>query len=174
MPEYLEKEVLVLGCGNILFGDDGFGFHVVNRLNELKSGGGCDASVLSDDKIGIIDAGTGASHFILSLIDETTIIRKIIIVDIVDYGLVPGEMIKLYPKDLPRIPKYQIDAHDMPLAGMLVDLNKDFGIDVVVIGCQYKNMPAPDICMDLSDEVEASIDKAVDMVLDELIRDESD
>ncbi|WNY27151.1 coenzyme F420-reducing hydrogenase, FrhD protein [Methanolapillus ohkumae] len=168
MPKYLEKEVLVLGCGNILFGDDGFGFHVVNRLNEIKNSTKKDALPLSSDQLGIIDAGTGASHFILSLIDENTVIRKIIIVDIVDYGLAPGEMIRLYPKDLPKIPKYQIDAHDMPLAGMLVDLNRDFGIDVVVIGCQYKNMPAPDICMDLSDEVSLSVEKAADMVLEEL------
>ncbi|MCL2142275.1 MAG: coenzyme F420-reducing hydrogenase, FrhD protein [Methanimicrococcus sp.] len=164
MPEYLEKEVLILGCGNILFGDDGFGAAVVQKLNAVKE----SHPQLNSQKTGIIDAGTGASHFILSLIDEKTPIKKIIIVDIVDYGLAPGEMILLSPKDLPNIPKYHIDAHDMPLAGMLTDLNADFGIEIVVIGCQYKNMPAPDICLELSDEVAAAIDKAAEMVLEQL------
>jgi coenzyme F420 hydrogenase subunit delta len=164
MPEYLEKEVLILGCGNILFGDDGFGAAVVQKLNAIKE----SHPRLNSQKTGIIDAGTGASHFVLSLIDEGTPIKKIIIADIVDYGLAPGEMILLYPKDLPNIPKYHIDAHDMPLAGMLTDLNTDLGIEIVVIGCQVKNMPAPDICFELSDEVAASIDKAAEMVLEQL------
>jgi coenzyme F420-reducing hydrogenase delta subunit (putative coenzyme F420 hydrogenase processing subunit). len=164
MAEYLEKEILVLGCGNILLADDGFGFAVVQRLNELKS----SHPILESEEIGIIDAGTGASHFILSLIDEESRVKKVIIIDIIDYGLEPGEMTKLYPEDLPKIPKYHIDAHDMPLAGMLTEMNEKYGIEVVVVGCQYKYLSAPDICLELSDEVTASIDKAAEMVLEEL------
>jgi len=164
MAEYLEKEILVLGCGNILLADDGFGFAVVQRLNELKS----SHPVLESEEIGIIDAGTGASHFILSLIDEESRVKKVIIIDIIDYGLEPGEMTKLYPEDLPKIPKYHIDAHDMPLAGMLTEMNEKYGIEIVVVGCQYKYLSAPDICLELSDEVTASINKAAEMVLEEL------
>ena len=164
MAEYLKKEILVLGCGNILLADDGFGFAVVQRLDELKEA----HPILKSDNIGIIDAGTGASHFILSLIDEESQVKKVIIVDIIDYGLTPGEMTKLYPEDLPKIPKYHIDAHDMPLAGMLTEMAEKYNIEVVVIGCQYKYLSAPDICLELSDEVTASVDKAAEMVLEEL------
>ena len=164
MPEYLEKEILILGCGNILLADDGFGFAVVQRLNELKE----STPKLKSENVGIIDAGTGASHFILSLIDEESKVKKVIIADIIDYGLKPGEMTRLYPGDLPKIPKYHIDAHDMPLAGMLNDIHDRYGIEVVVIGCQYKYLSAPDVCVELSDEVTAAIDKAVEMVLEEL------
>lgn len=164
MPEYLEKEILILGCGNILLADDGFGFAVIQRLNELKE----STPELASENVGIIDAGTGASHFILSLIDEESKVKKVIIADIIDYGLKPGEMTKLYPEDLPKIPKYHIDAHDMPLAGMLNDIHDRYGIEVVVIGCQYKYLSAPDVCVELSEEVTAAIDKAVEMVLEEL------
>jgi len=164
MPEYLEKEVLVLGCGNILLADDGFGFAVVQRLNEMKESN----PVLNSESLGIIDAGTGASYFILSLIDEDTPLKKIIIADIIDYGLEPGQLTKLYVKDLPNIPKYKIDAHDMPLAGMLNDISAKYGTEVVVIGCQYKYMSAPDVFLELSDEVTASVDKAAEMVIEEL------
>ncbi|MBB6402549.1 coenzyme F420 hydrogenase subunit delta [Methanococcus maripaludis] len=164
MPEYLEKEVLILGCGNILFGDDGFGYTVVNKLNELKE----EYPILESNKIQIIDAGTGASHFILSLIDEKTPLKKIIIADVIDYGLPPGELKKLYSKDLPDIDKYHIDAHDMPLAGMLKDIEDNYGVKIVVIGCQQKNVPAPDILLELSDEVNAAVDGAVSLIIDEL------
>ncbi|MDR0768260.1 MAG: coenzyme F420-reducing hydrogenase, FrhD protein [Methanosarcinales archaeon] len=164
MSEYLEKETLILGCGNILLADDGFGFAVVQRLNELKE----TNPRLKSENIGIIDAGTGASHFILSLIDDESKVKNVIIVDIIDYGLSPGELTRLYPKDLPKIPKYHIDAHDMPLAGMLNDIHEKYGIEIVVIGCQYKHMSAPDVCIELSDEVTAAVDKAAEMVLEEL------
>ncbi|WNY28689.1 Hydrogenase 3 maturation protease [Methanimicrococcus stummii] len=164
MPEYLEKETLILGCGNILLADDGFGFAVVQRLNELKESN----PKLKSEDVGIIDAGTGASHFILSLIDEESRVKKVIIADIIDYGLSPGELTRLYPEDLPNIPKYHIDAHDMPLAGMLNDIHDKYGIEVVVIGCQYKYLSAPDVCVELSDEVTAAVDKAAEMVLEEL------
>jgi len=164
MAEYLEKEILILGCGNILLADDGFGSAVVQKLNEMKE----THAELNSEKIGIIDAGTGASHFILSLIDDETPLKKIIIADIIDYGLNPGELTKLYMEDLPKIPKYYIDAHDMPLAGMLADACEKYGIDVTVIGCQYKYMSAPDVCFELSEEVEASVGKAAEMVIEEL------
>ncbi|MDL2261312.1 coenzyme F420-reducing hydrogenase, FrhD protein [Methanimicrococcus sp. OttesenSCG-928-J09] len=164
MPEYLEKEILILGCGNILLADDGFGFAVVQRLNELKA----TNPLLNSEKIGIIDAGTGASHFILSLIDEESRVKKVIIADIIDYGLQPGELTRLYPDDLPKIPKYHIDAHDMPLAGMLNDISDKYGIEVVVVGCQYKYLSAPDVCVELSEEVTEAVDKAAEMILEEL------
>lgn len=189
MPDYLNKEILILGCGNILFGDDGFGYAVINKLKEIRDnyliskcaesstsegvhnevdtpGGG--RVKLNSDKIEIIDAGTGASHFILSLIDKNTPIKKIIIIDAIDFGLKPGELTKLYPEDLPNIKKYHIDAHDMPLAEMIKEINENYGIKTVVIGCQLKNMTVPDICLELSGEVKNAVDNAVEMVLDEL------
>ncbi len=180
MPNYLTKEILVLGCGNVLFGDDGFGYTVINELKKMKnknstsypsSNSAIDSayeSILNSKNVELIDAGTGASHFILSLIDENTPIKKIIIIDAIDYGLKAGELKKLYPEDLPKIDKYRVDAHDMPLANMLIELNKKYGIDVVVIGCQIEKMSAPDICIELTDEVRKAVKKAVNMVIGEL------
>lgn len=166
MADYLEKEILVLGCGNILFGDDGFGSAVISRINEIKE----TKPIFMSEKVGLIDAGTAASHFVISLIDDKTAVRKIIIADIIDYKLEPGTLKKLSVDDLPNIPKYHIDAHDMPLAGMLRDVHDNYGVDVVVVGCQFKNMSAPDVCFELSDVVGAAIDPAIDMIAEELER----
>ena len=165
MIDYLNKEILILGCGNILFGDDGFGPYVISYINKHKKD---KYSILNNDKIGVIDAGTAASHFVLSLIDDETCIRKIIIIDIIDYNLEPGSLKRLSINDLPNIKKYHIDAHDMPLSGMLIDINKKYNIDICVIGCQLKYVSAPDVCLDLSTEVKNSVESAIDMIINEI------
>lgn len=165
MIEYLNKEILILGCGNILFGDDGFGPSVISYINKFKDN---KYSIFNSEKIGLIDAGTAASHFVLSLIDDDTYVKKIIIIDIIDYKLIPGSLKKLTVDDLPKIKKYHIDAHDMPLSGMLIDLNKKYNIDICVIGCQYKYISAPDVLLELSKEVKNSIEPAIDMIINEI------
>jgi coenzyme F420 hydrogenase subunit delta len=170
MSDYLNKETLIIGCGNILFGDDGFGYAVINELKNMtqRTSDSTSNLDLNFDNVEIIDAGTSASYFILSLIDETTPIKKIIIVDAIDYGLEAGELKKLYPKDLPKIGKYNMDTHNVPLASILVELNKKYGIDVVVVGCQVGDISAPEICVELTNEVKKAVKKAVDIVIDEL------
>jgi coenzyme F420 hydrogenase subunit delta len=57
----LEAETLVVGCGNILFQDDGFGPRVAQELSNYE---------LPPD-IRVIDGGTGAPHLIFTLLDDT-------------------------------------------------------------------------------------------------------
>ena len=57
-------ETIVVGCGNILFKDDGFGPFVIHKLEEYFE----DKEM--PDEVMFIDAGTGATHFIFSLPDE--------------------------------------------------------------------------------------------------------
>lgn len=157
LPEYLKKEVLVIGCGNILFGDDGFGYHVIKRLEDLDL----------PDEVGVIDGGAGSAYYILSLLDEESPVKKIVVVDTIDFNLPPGTLVKLGVEDLPKIEKYNFDAHDVPLAPYLIEAHRR-GIEVVIIGCQGKEITCPEIKMELSKEVEASIERAVKMVLEEI------
>lgn len=157
LPEYLKKEVLVIGCGNILFGDDGFGYHVVKRLEDMDL----------PDEVGVIDGGAGSAYYILSLLDEESPVKKIVVVDTIDFNLPPGTLVKLGVEDLPKIEKYNFDAHDVPLAPYLIEAHRR-GIEVVIIGCQGKEITCPEIKMELSKEVEASIERAVKMVLEEI------
>ncbi|MBW9223269.1 coenzyme F420-reducing hydrogenase, FrhD protein [Methanothermococcus sp. SCGC AD-155-E23] len=157
LPEYLRKEVLVIGCGNILFGDDGFGYHVVKRLEDMDL----------PDEVGVIDGGAGSAYYILSLLDEESPVKKIVVVDTIDFNLPPGTLVKLGVEDLPKVEKYNFDAHDVPLAPYLIEAHRR-GIEVVIIGCQGKEITCPEIKMELSKEVEASIERAVKMVLEEI------
>ena len=159
LPDYLRKEILVIGCGNVLFGDDGFGYEVIKRLEEMDL----------PDNVGVIDGGVGSAYYILSLLDEESPVKKIVVVDIIDFNLPPGTLRKLGVEDLPKIEKYNFDAHDVPLAPYLIDAHKR-GIEVVIIGCQGKEITCPDIKVGLSKEVEESVEKAIKMVLEEIRR----
>ncbi len=72
-----DAETLVVGCGNILFKDDGFGPEVINALEDYFK----DKEMPNDTMF--IDAGTGATHFIFSLPDEKW--KKLIVVDVVGH-----------------------------------------------------------------------------------------
>ncbi len=154
----LNKEILVLGCGNLIFADDGFGYEVINKLEQIE---------IDNDKVELIDAGTSGSTYLMSLLDEESSVRKVIVVDIIDFNLKPGTLKKFGVEELPNIPKYNFDAHDMPLAPFLIDAQNK-GIEVVIIGCQLKYVSNPDIVIGLSEEVKNSLDSAVNMVLEEI------
>jgi coenzyme F420 hydrogenase subunit delta len=148
----LDEEILVVGCGNILFQDDGFGPRVAQELNcyELPPG------------IRVIDAGTGAPHLIFTLLDETC--KKLIILDCIHWGAKPGTLRKFTVDELPK-GKF-IDAHNWTLSEPLHALKDK--VDIIVIGCQPAKVSEPDIVIELSEEVEKAIPEAIRMVMEEL------
>ncbi|CAB3289431.1 Coenzyme F420 hydrogenase subunit delta [Methanocaldococcus lauensis] len=160
-PSYLKKEVMVLACGNILFADDGFSVHVIEKLNKILT-------EKEKEKIALVDAGTGAPQQVLTLIDENSKTKKIIVVDVIDWGLKPGE-IKIIEKDELPNPKYdRLDSHNWPLSSLLKEVAEKYNIEVKVIGCQAKYISEPDVYIGLSEEVEKALDKAVNIILREL------
>nr|WP_292460820.1 coenzyme F420-reducing hydrogenase, FrhD protein [Methanothermococcus sp.] len=155
------KEIMVLACGNILFADDGFSVHVIERLHELLT---------EEEKkyVSLVDAGAGAPQQVLSLMDETSKTKKIIVVDIIDYGLKPGEIKILEKEYLPNPEHTKLDIHDWPLSRALRDVCDKYNIELKVIGCQAKYVSEPDVVLELSDEVKEAVDKAVDIILNEI------
>lgn len=147
-----EEEILVVGCGNILFQDDGFGPRVAMELAKYKLPPG----------IRVIDAGTGAPHLIFTLLDETC--RKLIILDAIHWGAKPGTLRKFTVDELPK-GKF-IDAHNWTLSEPLHALKGK--VDMVIIGCQPAKVSEPDIVMELTEEVEKAIPDAIKMVFEEL------
>jgi len=159
-PSYF-KEILVLGCGNILFGDDGFAFHVIEKLRNLLS-------EEEKERVALLDAGTGAPQQVLSLIDETTKTRKIILVDTIDFNLRPGEIRILRKEDLPDTKYSRLDIHNWPLSSILKEVCERYNIELLVVGCQGKYITKPDVYIGLSKEVEESVDRAVEIILKEI------
>jgi len=160
-PSYLKKEIMVLACGNILFADDGFSVHVIQKLDKI----------LTDEekqKIALVDAGAGAPQQVLTLIDENSKTKKIIVVDVIDWGLKPGEIRIIEKDELPNPKYHRLDIHNLPLSPLLREVAEKYGIEVKVVGCQAKYISEPDVYIGLSEEVEKAVDKAVEIILREL------
>lgn len=151
-----DAEVLVVGCGNVLFKDDGFGPAAIMKLEEqLKE-------KPLPDNVMTIDAGTSAPHYIFSL--PNPIWRKIIILDIADFGGNPGDIRILSKDDVPQ-GKYQ-DPHSVSVSDPLDELEE---VEIVIIACQPEKVSSPFVEYGLSDSVESAIDKALEIVYEEAV-----
>ena len=150
---------VVVGCGNGLFKDDGFGPMVIHALEDYFK----ENDIEKPEDTQFIDAGTGATHFIFSMPDENW--KKVIVVDVVEWNAEPGTLKIFSPYDMPK-GKYE-NAHTWPVEEPLHDL-VDMGIEVVIVGCKPAEITAPDVDMGLTEPVEAAIPKAIEMILNEL------
>ncbi len=147
----LYPEIVIAGCGNPLFADDGFGPAVVEEMQKLSL----------PDNVTIVDAGLGGPHFIFTLLDPE-ITKKLIIIDIADFGADPGSIAKFRVEDLP--PGSYRDAHSWDLTEPLQRINDK--VDITVIGCQPARVTDPEMEIGLSDEVLKAIPRTVQIVLE--------
>lgn len=151
--ETLYSEIVVAGCGNPLFADDGFGPAIVECLKELEL----------PENVTVVDAGLGGPHFIFTLLNpEST--KTLIIVDIADFGGEPGELRWLDVDELP-MGSYR-DAHSWDLTEPLQLIKDD--IRIRVLACQKKCVSAPEMVIGITDEVQRSIPDAVSEILKEI------
>ncbi|MDI6702576.1 coenzyme F420-reducing hydrogenase, FrhD protein [Methanothermobacter wolfeii] len=151
-----DAEILVVGCGNILFKDDGFGPEVIKGLEEYFK----DRE--KPDNVMFIDAGTGGPHFVFSLPHEQW--KKMIVVDVVEFNAEPGTLRKF---DVTEIPKGSYEnMHTWPVSQPLHELSER--IDVVVIGCKPGEVSAPNVEMGLTPPVKEAVPRAIQMILKEI------
>jgi coenzyme F420 hydrogenase subunit delta len=149
----LYSEIVVAGCGNLLFADDGFGPAVVESLKSLEL----------PKNITVVDAGLGGPHFIFTLLNpEST--KTLIIVDIADFRGKPGELKWLTVDDLPE--GSYLDAHSWDLTEPLQCIKDD--IRIRILACQRKYVSAPEMVIGLTEEVQRAIPEAVSEILKEI------
>ncbi len=122
-PEWYDKSILILGCGNVLFGDDGFGPAVAQQLQR-------DFKVPAE--ICVLDTGTSVREILFDTILADKKPSKIIIIDAMDCGRKPGE---LFWPDLDSFPEVKLDdfsLHQVSTSNMLRELPDLCDIKVIV------------------------------------------
>lgn len=147
MTDYWNKEILVLGCGNILFGDDGFGPEVAEYLQK---------NVEIPPGVGVINAGLSVREILFNIILNDKRPKRIIIVDAVDAARPAGEIFEL---DISSIPEKKIDdfsMHQLPTSNLLKELKETCGVDVKVICAQVQDIPQ-EVCPGLSKTIKDAI-----------------
>ncbi len=132
LPEYCQKEILIAGCGNILFGDDGFGPEVVEYLN---------SHYRIPENICLADTGTGIRKILFTLTLSEVRPRIIVVIDAVDKGKKPGEIFDLSLDEMPIEKIDDFSIHQVPSSNLLKELRDACSIKVVIKGCQIQTIP---------------------------------
>jgi hydrogenase maturation protease len=155
MPELNDAsstEILILGIGNVLMGDEGIGVHVVRHLeNEsLPQGVTC------------LDGGTGS----FLLLEPMQRAGKVIIIDAAVDGAPPATVRRLTPRfsrDYPRT----LTAHDIGLKDLL-DAFYLLGNPPEVILYAVSIAALQEVGTELSPEIAALVPEVARSVLEEV------
>ena len=126
--ELESKKVLILGCGNVLMGDDGFGPAVIKKLNQQYE---LPAQAHAED------VGTSVRDilFNITLLDKRP--EHIIILDAVDRpDREPGEVFEISVDEIPEKKIIDYSFHQFPTTNLLKEVQDGCGIRVTIVGAQ--------------------------------------
>ena len=159
IPDCYCKSTLILGCGNILFGDDGFGSTVAASLKENYS---------TPNDSYILVAGTSVRDILFNIALGGSKVKRIILVDAVDFqhiGKIPGEIFELSIDEMPIIKIDDFSMHQIPTSNLLKELRDYCKIDVKILACQIKSIPEK-VKVGLSKPVRQAVPKMCNKILD--------
>ena len=147
-------ELLVLGLGNVLCGDDGAGVIVLHRLRR---------GWVLPDNVRVVDGGTLG----LDLLALVAAADRVVMIDAVRADAPPGTIVVLQgdavaPAIYERLSPHQIGVADLIAGAALCDHYPD---DVVIVGVVPETM---DLQFGCSPTVEASLPALLERVLAEL------
>jgi len=150
-----ERTVIIIGIGNLLLTDDGFGIHVVHEINKLQEIGQFPKD------ISIIDGGA-AGIDILSYIENQGIV---IFVDSIKGGNEPGHIYRLKVEDLNIFSNVKVTSlHDLELSTVL-KIAKNMGIlprEIYLIGVEPVDYTT--IKMELSPQIKKLIPEVIKII----------
>jgi len=154
LPEFCRKPTLILGCGNTLFGDDGFGCAAVEYLETHYA--------LPED-VCLLDVGTGVRKLLFTLCLSPAHLRRLLIVDALDVGRAPGELFEVAPQDIPPVKLDDFSIHQLPTSNLLRELEEQCGVEVRVLACQTAPLPE-EVRPGLSEPVRRALPQAAERV----------
>ena len=158
------KPCLIFGCGNSLFGDDGFGPAVIDCLQadyDLPAYAAC------------IDAGTAIRDILFDILLSEKRPRQIIIVDSSESaGQVPGEISEIDVDGINPKKVSDFSLHQFPTTNMLKEIKSYTNVDVRVLVARAEVIP-PEIQPGISDAVQAAVPEMCHRVLEIITKEES-
>ena len=155
MSAVAPSSVLVLGIGNLLWADEGFGVRAVELLHQRFG---------LPDAVTLMDGGTQG----LLLLDPVCAASHVIVFDAIDYGLPPATLQVLRDALVPMWSDTTMSLHQASFMELLslAQLKGRFPQRITVIGVQPEVLD--DLGGSLSAGVKARLDEAVAIAVDEL------
>jgi len=149
-------ETLVIGLGNPIMADDGVGLAALDRLRESWS---------LPPSVRLVDGGTWGMN-LLPLIEDAA---EVLLLDAIDWGGPPGEMVVLEREQVPRYLGLKLSPHQVDLREVLAlaELRDRLPGKLVAIGLQPARI---EMFSGLSPEVEARMDRLLSAIIERLGR----
>ena len=122
--------IVVLGIGNLLWADEGFGVRAVQALQAGWAFAG---------HVQLVDGGT-QGLYLLPLVQQAT---HLLILDAVDYGLPPGTLKQVADDEVPRFlgaKKMSLHQTGFQEVLMLAQMTDSFPRHVLLLGCQPEEL----------------------------------
>lgn len=150
------KKIRVLGIGNILWADEGFGVRCIEALEQ---------NYQFQPEIALIDGGTQG----LFLLEYVTDSSHLLILDAIDYGLPPGTVKVVENDDVPRfLGAKKMSLHQTGFQEVLqvAQLTGKFPEQLVLLGCQPALLD--DYGGSLTPAVKAAINPVIGLAIERL------
>jgi hydrogenase maturation protease len=146
--------ILVLGLGNLLMGDDGFGPRVVELLEERH---------VWSETVRLVDGGTLG----LDLLPQLEGVKRLLIIDALDLGSAPGTVFRLAGDEVPRAFANKLSVHQMGLQDLLAvaELQGHLPPQLVVWGAQAGTI---ELGLELTPAVAEAVEEVALRVAEEL------
>ena len=143
---------LILGVGNPLFGDDGFGIEAVRRLRACPELAAWE----------ILDGGTAGIYLLPALENRS----RVILIDAVNFGGAPGAVLRLRNGDIPRGLALKLSEHQVTVKEVLalLELLDTQPEEVLLVGVQPEHLRFSE---PLSGAVRAALDEVCRLVVAE-------
>ena len=152
-----DKSILIFGCGNILWGDDGFGPAVIQHLKE---------NYPLPDKVLALDVGTSIRDILFDLILSEKKPELLIIVDAVEYPeRRPGEVFEIPVAGIPEQKASDFSLHQFPTVNLLQELQEQGGIQVKIIVGQIETIP-PEVAPGLTQTMQGAVVTACEQIIE--------
>ncbi len=147
--------VLVLGIGNLLWADEGFGVRCVEALHQRFA---------FPEPVQLVDGGTQG----LYLLEHVCAASHVLVLDCIDFGLEPGTLRVFRDDEVPVWSDTKMSLHQASFQELLAlaRLRERFPERITLIGVQPAVMD--DLGGSLSPGVRARLDDAVALALAEL------
>jgi len=148
-----KKKVLILGIGNILWADEGFGVRALEALQR---------DYIFPENVVLLDGGTQGVY----LVQEVRDADILVVLDAIDYGLEPGAMKIIENEDVPKfMGAKKVSLHQTGFQEVLAlaDMMGDYPEKIMLIGVQPEYIE--DFGGSLRPVVKAQIPVAVEQCL---------
>jgi hydrogenase maturation protease len=152
----LRCEALVLGIGNVLWADEGFGVRAVEGLH---------AAYAFPDEVVVQDGGTLG----LNLYDAVANARRVLVFDAIDYALPPGTLRVLRDGEVPAWGRTKLSPHQLGFNDVLALAQmRGRGVPDAIVAIGVQPLTLDDFGGSLTEPVRNRLAEAVALAAAEL------